>query len=402
MRIDNCGNVGIGTTDALSRLQVNHPYNGSGANLYLYQPCSTWGSQPAYNAYKFISTCSDSSALDGMFKSFNVGPGGVSIGYTQPPTYNCVAALYVCGHVGIGTNSPGSILHVKGGSDVGADFGAELRVWENSFGAVLQGSTIGNTKAFLGNFRYNLSTPASSVTNYYQAGQGILLYDGVHIFASNPGGSSGGTFTPSERLTILNNGNVGIGNPSPGSKLSVDGSLQVNGTITNLGTGTDVYTQSTWYLDTSNQILFEHGRQTNSASGTGRTVYFTWRGGPSVGGGVQLQHGTNAWAAYTSDARLKTKVADVSNGVEAIMKLNPIKFKWTRELENSKTITGFTAQNIEEAIPDAVFNSWTDDVLGDVKSYYQDYLNPYLVKAIQEQQCTIQCLTNRIEQLENK
>jgi hypothetical protein len=186
-------------------------------------------------------------------------------------------------------------------------------------------------------------------------------------------------------LTALrSNGNVGIGMTSAPSKLSVDGSLQINGTITNLGTGTDVYTQSTWYVDVNNQILFENARSTNSAAGTGRTVYFTWRGGPSVGGGVQLQHGTNAWAAYTSDARMKTKVADIENGLDAVMKLNPIKFKWTRELENSKTITGFTAQNVGEAIPDAVFNSWEDEELGDVKSYYQDYLVPYLAKAIQE------------------
>ena len=187
-----------------------------------------------------------------------------------------------------------------------------------------------------------------------------------------------------ERMRILTTGNVGIGMTTAPSKLSVDGSLQVSGTITNLGTGTGTYTQTTWYIDTNNQILFENARITDSASGTGRTVYFTWRGGPGYGGGVQLQHGANAWAAYTSDARMKTKVADVVNGLDAIMKLSPIKFKWTRELENSRTVTGFTAQNVGEAIPEAIFNSWKDDELGDVKSYYQDYLVPYLVKAIQE------------------
>jgi hypothetical protein len=108
------GNVGIGLTSPGNRLQVNHPYNGTGTNLYLYQPCATWGSQPSYNAYKFISTCSHPSALDGIFKSFNVGPGGVSIGYTQPPTYNCVDALYVCGNVGINTVNPSATLDVNG------------------------------------------------------------------------------------------------------------------------------------------------------------------------------------------------------------------------------------------------------------------------------------------------
>jgi hypothetical protein len=192
-------------------------------------------------------------------------------------------------------------------------------------------------------------------------------------------------------ISYINGGNLSIGTTSDnGYKLNVNGSIYgnsfitINGQINNLGTGTGTYTQTVWYNDTGNQILFENARITDSASGTGRTVYFTWRGGPSVGGGVQLQHGANAWAAYTSDARMKTKVADVTNGLETINKLNPIKFKWTRELENSRTVTGFTAQNVGEAIPDAVFDSWHDDELGDVKSYYQDYLVPYLVKSIQE------------------
>jgi len=202
-----------------------------------------------------------------------------------------------------------------------------------------------------------------------------------------------------ERMRILSTGNVGIGMTTAPSKLSVDGALYINGAITNVGTGTGTYTQTVWYVDTGNQILFESGRSTDSSSGTGRTVYFTWRGGPGVGGGVQLQHGANAWAAYTSDARMKTKVADVVNGLDAIMKLSPIKFKWTRELENSRTVTGFTAQNIGEAIPDAIFNSWKDDELGDVKSYFQDYLVPYLVKAIQELKVTNDNLQAQINEL---
>ena len=132
------------------------------------------------------------------------------------------------GNVGIGTASPGSILHIKGGSAGGADFGAELRVWENDFGAQIQGSTNGNTYAFFGNFRYNFNTPTSSVTNYLNAGHGLLFKDGVHIFSSQPGGTSGDTFTPSERLTILNDGNVGIGTTNPNRNLHVIGQFAID------------------------------------------------------------------------------------------------------------------------------------------------------------------------------
>jgi len=133
--------------------------------------------------------------------------------------------------IGTGTSRPGSILHIKGGTAGGADFGAELRVWENTFGAVLQGFTYGTTAAFLGNFRYNINTPASSTSNYYNAGHGMLFLDGVHIFASQPGGTSGGAFTPSERLTILNSGNVGVSVTSPASKLHVGGNIKYIGRI---------------------------------------------------------------------------------------------------------------------------------------------------------------------------
>ena len=365
---------------------------------------------------------------------------------------NSDLVLQTNGNVGIGTTSPDRPFDIYSASSVGI---ARIR-GNNSNGAAITIQNDENLQAIsiyaAGSSGFGIGGWAGN--SVLESGTGIVYsaYNGNHIFQS---GVSGRT----ERMRITSGGNVGIGTTSPQSQLhmngvltfteagydtarlhtithahsagsnpnnyigfnvsdgsgttaermringagnaTISGALTMTGTITNLGTGTDTYTQSTWYIDTSNQILFENGRQTNSADGTGRTVYFTWRGGPSVGGGVQLQHGTNAWAAYTSDARLKTKVADIKNGVEAIMKLNPIKFKWTRELENSRTVTGFTAQNIEEAIPDAVFNSWQDKELGDVKSYYQDYLTPYLVKAIQELSTKNDALQSQINELKN-
>jgi hypothetical protein len=203
---------------------------------------------------------------------------------------------------------------------------------------------------------------------------------------------SDGSGTTAERMRVNGNGNLLIGTTTDNNfgQLQVNSGIGINGSITNIATGTSTFTQAVWYNDTVNQCLFENARTTNDSAGTGRTVYFTWRGGPAYGGGVQLQHGANAWAAYTSDARMKTIVANVENGVDAVMKLNPIKYKWTKELETSRTVLGFTAQNVGDAIPEAVFASWKDDELGDVLSYYQEYITPYLVKAIQEQQLQIE------------
>jgi len=362
VRISSGGNVGIGITNTSYKFEVRSTSTTSETIANFQNAVNAINryniiriGQPTYAAY--IGMCLDT--YDTAYFSTNSNPtGALGIYYST------------ANRLGVNVRQPISVFHSVGsGQGIGGFSGDTYGIRIDNGGAYSSG----------------MSTIHGVDTSLYGSYQPIMINGSDVRFGTSA----------TERMRIASSGNVGIGNTSPSSKLSVDGNLQITGTITNFGTGTDTYTQSTWYVDSSNQILFENGRTTNSAGGTGRTVYFTWRGGPSVGGGVQLQHGTNAWAAYTSDARLKTKVADIENGVDTIMKLNPIKFKWTRELENSRTVTGFTAQNVEEAIPDAVFNSWQDEELGDVKSYYQDYLVPYLVKAIQELKAEIDELKNK-------
>jgi hypothetical protein len=237
---------------------------------------------------------------------------------------------------------------------------------------------------------YSNATPTYAASIGFTNPSSGAAPDGSFQFATYAGSWA-------ERMRITSGGNVLVGTTSDNGsgQLQVNSGIGINGSITNIATGTSTYTQSVWYNDTVNQCLFENARTTNDSAGTGRTVYFTWRGGPAYGGGVQLQHGANAWAAYTSDARLKTIIANVENGVDAVMKLNPVKYKWSKELETSRTVLGFTAQNVGDAIPEAVFASWKDDELGDVLSYYQEYITPYLVKAIQELKQELDTLKNK-------
>jgi hypothetical protein len=335
---DNGTNVGVGTTNPNAKLQI------SGQDLYL---TGYTDNRIRFSNFGFTGN-NMGAAIGYVYNVANTQESGSLAFYTNP-NFNGTGSLAERmritsgGNVLIGTTTDnGARLRSSGGSvhfEGNGAFATFNSTNSNQFKMILQDS--GTTRGFLG----------ADATNAFVIG----------------------STSASAIVTISNSG-----------ASTFSSSVALNGTITNNGTGIDTYTRTVWYVDTNNQILFENGRVSDSSSGTGRTVYFTWRGGPSVGGGVQLQHGTNAWAAYTSDARLKTKVADIENGIDAIMKLNPIKFKWSRELENSRIVTGFTAQNVEEAIPDAVFNSWHDNEIGDVKSYYQDYLIPYLVKAIQE------------------
>ena len=95
----------------------------------------------------------------------------------------------------------------------------------------------------------------------------------------------------------------------------------------------------------------------------------------------------------TSDYRLKENVVPLENGLGRLMQIKPSKFNW---IETGEEAEGFIAHELQEIYPgavtgekDAVYNS-----TGNIKPQSVDYgrITPLLVKAIQEQQCTINTL----------
>jgi len=85
----------------------------------------------------------------------------------------------------------------------------------------------------------------------------------------------------------------------------------------------------------------------------------------------------------TSDARLKTNVADLPYGLDTVVRLKPVEFDWIDEgaqAEQGHQI-GFLAQEVEALIPEIVETA--DDEMG-TKSMAYAQMTPVLVKAIQE------------------
>ena len=102
----------------------------------------------------------------------------------------------------------------------------------------------------------------------------------------------------------------------------------------------------------------------------------------------------------SSDYRLKNVIEPVTNGIERINKLNPVKFEWK---ETGKEEEGFIAHEVDEIFKDAVGgekDAVNED--GSIDGQTMDYgrITPLLVKAIQEQQTIIEDLKTRIETLE--
>jgi hypothetical protein len=107
-------------------------------------------------------------------------------------------------------------------------------------------------------------------------------------------------------------------------------------------------------------------------------------------------HG-NVWATGTyggSDVRLKKDIHDISYGVEQVRKLRPVSFKW-KEDGDGATQLGLIAQEAKEVVPELV-RTGDNGMLG--LNYAG--LTPVLIKAIQEQQKTIERQDARIASLE--
>lgn len=223
------GNVGLNTITPTAQLQINHLFDAVGQGLYLYQPVATWGSVPLFNSYRYIQT--GALATDGQIKAFNVGAGGVTIGYPNTPVYGSGDALYVNGNVGIGTASPSNPLHVESA----AEWGVLMRS-SNSNSAIRNNILIQRSNA-----------GAAVTTNYTLGGIGIGGFDGANFGSGWNGGAemmayatqnwtatargtclafattSNQTAGSVERMRIDQNGNIGIGIFTPNYKLHVNG-----------------------------------------------------------------------------------------------------------------------------------------------------------------------------------
>jgi hypothetical protein len=169
MFISSSGNVGIGTTSPVSRLQSNNAstYNNSTPNGAIIVSNLAGG-----NAIVDIGV--DTSLL-GYIQSRNI---------TSTTTYNLLLNP-LGGNVGIGTTTPGNLLSVAGA------------VSASVFNA---NSVVLTTR----NFKADL---------YGYTGPTLSYYDGVSIVPA---------------LTVFDNGNVGIGTSSPSERLTVSGSLNIN------------------------------------------------------------------------------------------------------------------------------------------------------------------------------
>ncbi|MFA5997256.1 MAG: hypothetical protein WC791_02080 [Candidatus Paceibacterota bacterium] len=206
-------NVGIGMTAPAFKLDINNPSGTSRTGLHLgYNGLNDLfltdnGASVSSNLYhsggwKYNAT--NAGAIFGMANgslSFYTAPSGTA---GTAATLTNAMQITNAGNVGIGTTAPATKLAVVG----------SLGVTEGSISAR---GPLG------GHGRVTMLLDGSDQFEWYPQATGLHLYD--------RGVNGGGGGNAGYKLSILNNGNVGIGTTVPAAKLNVVGGAIVSGDV---------------------------------------------------------------------------------------------------------------------------------------------------------------------------
>lgn len=156
----------------------------------------------------------------------------------------------------------------------------------------------------------------------------------------------------------------------------------------------------------------------NAAATTGENYGVYGRSGSSSGFGIYCEAAANAngcggnRAWYNaSDERLKKDIVPLSDdeGLDAIMQLNPVHYKWRDRAAEDQTEMGFIAQEVEQVLPELVgigpdteitSEDGAKETIEDAKSMSYATVVVPLVKAVQQLKAENDALRARLEKLE--
>jgi hypothetical protein len=352
------GNVGIGTTSPSAKLHILS--NGSidnGAEIYLQH--NNNNTTDVVSTIQFANNGGSVAMIQGGTTGAN-NTGYISFSTDNAGTSSEKMIITGAGNVGIGTTSPVNKLDVRGIVNC-TNSGAEATLQEV------------------------IRFARSDYPDFYHAifastGSGATRSNHKLEFRLN-NSTSNGLFTS---MTLVGNGNVGIGTTTPSYKLDVyqgdvattghsTGDLRLSGNLTGYGSYPTLKT-------------------------TGPVIYFeadnTYTG----------YIGYNTGFIDVSDGTLKTFVEPIQNATDILMNLEGVRYSWIDGRDDFATHAGFVAQQVLEHYPEAVTLAETG-----IYGISSPPLIALAVATIQEQQqqieelkTTIQSLITRIQNLENQ
>jgi len=191
------------------------------------------------------------------------------------------------------------------------------------------------------------------------------------------------------RMRITSAGYVLINQTSALYGLSGRGILEINGSDSIVALNVSSSSGGYFYANASDTYI-ANNRTTGKLVAMNNT------------NGMYLAVNGVSWIPVSSDIR-KKKNFETTQGLSTILQIEPVKYHFLTDDDNSTKRLGFKAQNIQPLIPEMVLE--TGEFAEDGSPFLTitpDYILPVLVKAIQEQQAQIEELKQQVQLLLNK
>jgi len=268
----------------------------------------------------------------------------------------------------------------------------------------------------------NTTNKAAAVIGLGSKYAGVYDFLQLGVFSSQAGGS----FSPKLSMNIAGRFGIGEGTSPVLGKSYIDSNWQLFATRAFLNSdsqdedewaGTAAFQNSSTDITNKVKVLqlyagavasnYPEGGNTEPDSYT-RFIEFYGRndinenyllGHISANNYVWANPGVQIYSV--SDKRLKKDIKTLSVGLDKLLKIQPVEYKW--KINKGKGYDkGFIAQDLHKIYPEAVQVPLTDNAEKDPWTISPTKLIPLLVKSIQDQQEIIKKLENRINNLENK
>lgn len=412
----NTGNVGIGTTNPTTKLEVA----GTG-DQYL----TVTSSNANRTGVNLMRTGNDN--IDWTVRNYS---GSLYFGYSNDDLATVTNAMVIrgipAGKIGIGVETPTELLDVNG--NIRLRDNASIGTWTNNSLSIMTNSLARITVKGDGKVGFGTASPIGLLS--VEGGGAGLSYPALRVSNTHAGGIAlfAAANSNDAAMVVTQSGAGMIARFFDGGSSDVvrfdNGGGANKGVIRLFGSNTSSSFGGFLSGDNSFGLVMGHHHTgmayaiVNAYRPTASTSSFA----PYLDNTTSLGVASYRWTAVyavngtiqTSDRNKKENIRTISYGLDALMNLKPVSFRWKDNACRVGTGNnlGFVAQDLEQIIPDAVVHTYTSDeeirnaretkgIELDRESYGVKYteLIPVLVKAIQEQQALIEKMQQQINDL---